>query len=593
MQHRSLIVALALAASTMAAMPAPALGGDSLTWRGIVEGPYGPPWTHAERMRMLSWMPRHGFNAYVHAPKEDPYQRTNWRDPYPAREQREFAREIALSARLGVEWIPNLSPAQALIPTPGLPTSPPSRDLCFSCPDDMRVVLAKLRPFLRAGADTVMVSFDDVTKQLTHPQDLLRYGVGDRAFGVANGDFLSRLQARLRRIDPGARVLTVGADYSGTDDTPYLEGLRSALASGIGVLWTGTGIPSQHWTPADANAYGQLVGRTPLVWDNWTNNDTAGNATPLGAARIFLGPYEREPAAASAVRGFFFNPMNEADLNRLPLATAGDWMIHPRAYRPRSSWRHAVYELAPGSGREARRRRASLRAWAETSWSNKLDPRDAPAFAAAAGTFERRYDAGGAWTHPLDRVMRLIRLVERAPGRVRELPDRAIAQQAAPFLRNGVLAARSGDLGARLLASERPALGVSRYRRGYRGRAAPPSPSRAADLRSRLETADARADADTRFTYGWRTPVAFEIPPYAVPRNVMDEFVDAVRDRDDAWHSRAAAAASMVRVTLDGRPIDLDSDGRFRLPASACGGHLVATDGAGGRTARSVPCNGP
>jgi hyaluronoglucosaminidase len=413
-RHRSMIAALA---ALTAVMPATALGHHSLSWRGIVEGQYGRPWTHAERMRILSWMPRHGFNAYVHAPKQDPYQRTNWRDPYPAREQRGFRHEIARASRLGIEWIPNLSPAQALIPTPGLPTSPPSRDLCFSCPDDMRAVLAKLRPFLRAGASTVMLSFADVTKQMTHRRDLLRYGFGDRAFGEANGDFLSRLAIRLRRIDPSARVLTVGADYSGTEDTPYLEGLRSTLAPGIGVLWTSTGIPSRHWTAADAHAYGRLVGRGPLVWDNWTNNDTAGNATPLGAVRIFLGPYVREPAAAGAVRGFFFNPMNEADLNRLPLATAGDWMAHPRTYRPGSSWRHAVRELAPGSSREARRRRASLRAWAETSWSNKLDPRDAPEFTASASHF----------TPPVRRRWRVEATVRPTgatdgPGRARSAP---------------------------------------------------------------------------------------------------------------------------------------------------------------------------
>ena len=32
------------------------------------------------------------------------------------------------------------------------------------------------------------------------------------------------------------------------------------------------------------------------------------------------------------------NPMNEADLNLLPLATAGDWMRNPRRYRERASW---------------------------------------------------------------------------------------------------------------------------------------------------------------------------------------------------------------------------------------------------------------
>ena len=106
------------------------------------------------------------------------------------------------------------------------------------------------------------------------------------------------------------------ADYSGTADTPYLQGLRATLAQGVDVIWTGSGVPSEPWTPADAAAYAERIGRTPVVWDNWTNNDTAGNITAdPGTARIFLGPYVRDPATAGAVRGFLFNPANESYLN--------------------------------------------------------------------------------------------------------------------------------------------------------------------------------------------------------------------------------------------------------------------------------------
>src|SRR5436190_20468163 len=116
------------------------------TYRGIVEGPYGPTWTHDQRTRVLRWMPSHGFNAYVHAPKDDLFQRTNWRDPYPPAEQADFEREIRDARARGVAWIPNLSPAVPLIPTPAAPDRPPSRDLCFSCPADLDVVVATLEP---------------------------------------------------------------------------------------------------------------------------------------------------------------------------------------------------------------------------------------------------------------------------------------------------------------------------------------------------------------------------------------------------------------------------------------------------------------
>ena len=580
----SALVALALFAPASAAA-----ADDGLAWRGIVEGAYGRAWTHAERADVLRWMSGHGLNAYVHAPKDDLYQRTNWRDPYPPERMREFEREVALAERRGIEWIPNLSPALPLIPTPAAPDGAPSRDLCFACPVDLEAVVEKLRPFLDAGSRTVMISFDDVTKAMTHPEDAAAYGGGDRAFGAANGDFLTRLRARLRSEWPGARVLTVGADYSGTADTEYLAGLRTTLDPRIEVMWTGTGVPSEHWTADDARAYGERIGRVPLVWDNWTNDDTAGNATPLGTARIFLGPYLREPDSAGAVGGFFLNAANEAYLNLLPLATAGDWMMDPGNYRARRSWVAAIRELAPGRRGTERKRRASLRAWAEASWSNKLDrEREAPTFVAKADRFLARLDAGGGWPGRLRRLLRELRLVEAAPRRLPGLPEPGIAEQGAEFLDAAAKTALAGDLAAQLLATERPLL-ERRPGGGVRGRALPPDPARAEELRRQADAAASAAELDTEFTYGWRTPVAFEIPPYPVPGNVMDAFIDRVAARDSAWQAHADEAAASVELTLDGRRVPLDPGGGFRLRRSNCG-RLVARDGAGGLTTLRVRC---
>ncbi len=567
----------------------PASAAADLRWRGIVEGAYGRAWTHAERADVLRWMSGHGLNAYVHAPKDDLYQRTNWRDPYPAEQMDAFESEIALARRRGIEWIPNLSPALPLIPTPAAPDGVPSRDLCFSCSDDLEAVVEKLRPFLDAGSRTVMISFDDVAKLMTHPEDAAAYGGGDRAFGRANGDFLTRLRARLRSEWPGADVLTVGADYSGTADTAYLQALRDTLDPRIEVMWTGTNVPSEHWTADDARAYGERIGRVPLVWDNWTNNDTAGNATPLGTARIFLGPYVREPETAGAVGGFFLNAANEAYLNLLPLATAGDWMADPAGYRARRSWLAAIRELAPGRAGAERLRRASLRAWAEASWSNKLDrEREAPTFVAKSNRFLARYDAGGGWTRRLVRLRRELRLVEAAPERLPSLPEPGIASQGTEFLDAAAESALAGDLAAQLLAAERPQLEL----RGSRGRTLPPDPAAAAELREQADAAASNAEVDTEFTYGWRTPLAFEIPPYPVPGNVMDAFLDEVAARDSAWQAHANEAAASVEVTLDGRPIAVDPSGHFVLRRVPCGARLVARDGAGGLTALRLRCRG-
>ena len=573
----AILLALALPGAAQAASP--------FAWRGIVEGPYGQPWDHGQRERVLRWMPAHGFNAYVHAPKDDPYQRAYWRDPYPPDELAKFASEAALARARGVEWIPNISPALPLIPSVPSGARAPSRDLCFSCDSDLRVVMDKLEPFVAAGTRTVMVSFDDVSKVMTHPEDLAHYGMGDEAFGRANGDFLTRLREAFAASGRDVDVLTVGADYSGTGDTAYLRGLRATLDPRVEVMWTGTNIPSEHWTPDDARAYGERIGRRPLVWDNWTNNDTAGNAVAGNAGRIFLGPYRRRPDVASTVSGFFLNPMNEADLNLLPLATAGAWMDAPQRYRPRAAWLAAVRELA-----RPRRLRQALRAWSETSYSTRLGHRDAPTFAARRDRFLAAYRETSLWRAPARSLLVELSLAEHAGESLRALRRRHFAEQAGPWLDAARTAAGAGRLGTELLGAERPALSVARRgRRGFRGTAAPPDPDAAASIRSRYRDAQTATRSDRRFVYGWRAGAAFDVPPYEVPENAMSVYFDAVDELDGAWQQRASDAAGGVTVTLGARTVPLDERGRFRLGRRACGRLLVATDGAGGHTGRRLP----
>ena len=123
-------------------------------------------------------------------------------------------------------------------------------------------------------------------------------------------------------------------------------------------------------------------------------------------------------------------------------------------------------------------------------------------------------------------------------------------------------------------------------RSGIAGTARAPDPERASQIRSRYGSAKNDAKTNPRFVYGWRGGTAFDVPPYPVPPNVMDTYFDRVDKLDQGWDGEAAASG--VTVALDGRPVALAADGGFRLPRSACGHMLVATDSAGERTVRSV-----
>src|SRR3954447_7917941 len=416
-----IVISLAVGACASTASAA-----SPFAWRGLIEGPYGRPWDHAQRLRVLRFMAAHDMNAYVHAPKDDEYQRTRWREAYPAAVQAEFSEEARYASAHGVEWVRSLSPGLPLIPSPSAPGGAPPRDACFSCPEDVAALADKVTPFAHAGTRTFMVSFDDVQKQLTHPEDLARYGSGDAAYGRANAEFLTAVLRELRRrFGPAARLLTVPADYSGTADTDYLRAFRAALDRDVVVMWTGTSVLSRDFDPDEARAYGRAVGRVPIVWDNWTVNDIDGGAVGQ-PTRIYLGPYHRRADVAGAVGGFLLNPMNDADLNLLPFATAADWMADPNGYDARASWLAGVRALGGGAAE-------SLRAFAEVNYSTHLDEAtEAPTFVRLAGALLSSYRAGGGWVAGREDVDRELRLVDGAePALAGWAP---FVAQAAPFL---------------------------------------------------------------------------------------------------------------------------------------------------------------
>lgn len=593
--------AVAILAGLALATPARAAGAprSPFAWRGIVEGSYGAPWNHGQRLRMLAWMSAHGLNAYVHAPKQDPYQRGSWRRPYPPALQRQFDQEIAFARSRGIQWIPSLSPA--------IPAARPataggrSRELCFSCRSDLDAVLAKLAPFARAGARTFMISFDDVRLTLADPHDRAVYGGrGANAFGRANADFLNRLYGALSaRLGYGVRLLTIGADYYGTTDSAYLRGLRApptALRPQISVMWTGDASPSNDFTPRDARAYGALIGRQPIVWDNWSNDDgtTTGRYGTGHPYRLFLGPYRRRPDVVGAVGGFFLNPMNEADVNMLPLATAADWLRDPYRYRASSSWSAAVHALTAGT-RLGTRLTEELRAWAQTSYLTKFGGRRAPTFNRLRESFLRAYAHGARWQGRLVALRHELALTRRAGADLGWMPDHHFGRDLGPFLASAARAASAGDLGARLLAAERPRVGARRVGDGFRVRARPPSAGVAAGLRRRLRRVEPAVRSSTFFVYGYRRVRSIRLPFYAAPRtNLMDRFLTQVHGFDGAWRRRARRATTSVQVFVArpgraARHVHHDRTGRLGLSPADCGALVLARDGAGGRDSLRLP----
>ena len=72
--------------------------------RGVVEGFYGPPWSHDARLEMIDFIGARGMNAYAYAPKDDAKHRAAWREPYDTGEMQRFASLATRANEAGVRF---------------------------------------------------------------------------------------------------------------------------------------------------------------------------------------------------------------------------------------------------------------------------------------------------------------------------------------------------------------------------------------------------------------------------------------------------------------------------------------------------------
>jgi hypothetical protein len=98
-------------------------------------------------------------------------------------------------------------------------------------------------------------------------------------------------------------------------------------------------VASREITARDADAWSEVTGRPPLLWDNYPVNDYA-------RWRLFLGPLRgRAPDLAIEATGILSNPMSQPHASMLALATVADYARDPSAYDPGRSLRRATREL--------------------------------------------------------------------------------------------------------------------------------------------------------------------------------------------------------------------------------------------------------
>lgn len=300
--------------------------------RGSIEGFYGEPWTPAERLDQMDFYGHLKANTYIYAPKDDPYHRDKWRDPYPADKLDELGTLVDRATANKVRFTFAISPGGSI---------------CYSDQADREALKTKLQAVYDLGVRSFSVPLDDISyTKWNCAGDETAYGApGRQAAAKAQVSLLNDLQQNWVTSHADTQPLQmVPTEYGDVTDTAYKQEMRATLDPAVVVMWTGTDVVPPTVTNADADKISKLFGRQVFLWDNYPVNDF-GNTS----GRLLLAPYDKREAGLSEhLSGIVANPMNQPYASKVAVFGTADFAWNDRGYDAGRNLQAAMSYLAGG-----------------------------------------------------------------------------------------------------------------------------------------------------------------------------------------------------------------------------------------------------
>jgi hyaluronoglucosaminidase len=282
--------------------------------RGVIEGFYGDPWTHSERIAILDFLAVHDFNLFIVAPKDDPWQRFDWRKPFSTEKLEEFRQLQSRAIELGIDL--------AVCVSPGL-------SICYSDESDTAAIVSKFNQLNQIGIKTFGLLLDDIPSKLRNDEDIQAF----EKISTAHAHLANSVFREVSDFKDFNRLIFCPLQYHGRGNEPYITELSSLLANEIELFWTGRQICSEYLDVSDAQVFAANNGRMPFYWDNYPVNDVAM------LHQLHVGPIEkREVELHKYAAGYCANPMDRIEASKFALATIGEYLIDPSNYNPMNSW---------------------------------------------------------------------------------------------------------------------------------------------------------------------------------------------------------------------------------------------------------------
>ena len=282
---------------------------------GLIEGFFGKSWSWQHRMDYASWLRQHGYDFYLYAPKDDGYLRRHWQLPWPTAQLAQLQQLAHGYRRAGLAFGIGLTPLGAHH------DYPKQRDALLT---KVKLIDDELAP------DILAVLFDDM------PSDTP--ALASLQLTIAH-DIAAHTRAR--------RLIFCPSFYStdpileqvfGAMPTDYWPELGGGLDSQFDLFWTGPRVCSASYPLDHLRWVADTLKRKPFLWDNYPVNDGKRACNFL-----YLRPFtHRPPQLLEHLAGHAVNPMKQAVLSQLPLATLPLSYQLGDSYQPDTIWRQVA-----------------------------------------------------------------------------------------------------------------------------------------------------------------------------------------------------------------------------------------------------------
>ena len=297
--------------------------------RGVIEGFYGTPWSHEQRLRGLAHFSDFGFNRYLLAPKDDPWHRYDWRSALSEDFLSRVSDLIAQGRKNAI--------TVAVAISPGLTVE-------YSDANDVQAIMVRFKQLHSIGVREFGLFLDDIPARLQSENDSAKFN----SIMQAHSYYCNAVWTELKKLDSDNTLAICPLQYHGKATEEYITEFGNALDPELALIWTGREICSEYLDVSDAKIFQANTNHTPLYWDNYPVNDVAM------LHELHVGPIEgREKGLENYSLGYFANPMDRFELSLISLSTIGDYLWDTQSYDPQLSWEYSLTQLADNSADRA------------------------------------------------------------------------------------------------------------------------------------------------------------------------------------------------------------------------------------------------